>query len=122
MDMVSELIKELREQAEYWKADGHEPRNLLNKAADTIEKLSDNSGGWIPCSERLPERNKPVLIYAESATISSGAIMKVGACDNGFWFVQNSVDTLGFPGFPCNEYDVIAWQPLPEPFKSKSID
>lgn len=59
--------------------------------------------GWIPVEERLPEDNKPVLIFAESTTISSGTITMVGACHNGFWFIQNGEDTLGFP---VREYKV----------------
>lgn len=48
----------------------------------------------------------------------------VGSCSHGCWFIQNSQNTLGFP---CTEYDVVAWKPLPEPYKSgfeeiKTID
>lgn len=67
--------------------------------------------GWIPVEERLPEDNKPVLIFAESTTISSGTITMVGACHNGFWFIQNGEDTLGFP---VREYKVNYWSHLPE--------
>lgn len=35
----------------------------------------------------------------------------VGACHNGFWFIQNGEDTLGFP---VREYKVNYWSHLPE--------
>lgn len=87
-----------------------------NRAVEIIEQAAiEYNNGWIPVEERLPERNKPVLVYAESRTISGGTITMVGACNNnGFWFIQNGVDTLGFL---CRDYKVIAWQPLPDPYR-----
>lgn len=88
-----------------------------NRAVEIIEQAAaEYNNGWIPVEYRLPERNKPVLVYAESRTISGGTITMVGVCDKGFWFIQNGVDTLGFP---CRDYKVIAWQPLPEPYQTK---
>lgn len=95
-----------------------------NRAVEIIEQAAEEfahdtnvrSNGWIPCSERLPERNKAVLIYMKSTTISGTELIMVGSCDNGFWFVQDGVDVLGFP---CNQYKVIAWQPLPGPYQPK---
>ena len=80
--------------------------NMNGKDTDVPAK-----DGWIPVEERLPEDNKPVLIFAESTTISSGTITMVGACHNGFWFIQNGEDTLGFP---VREYKVNYWSHLPE--------
>lgn len=71
--------------------------------------------GWIPCSERLPETTDEVLTtyivngnrkkrFVETATYYDG--------DDGYW------------SSPWDEYrvfgtrvDVIAWMPLPEPYK-----
>lgn len=82
--------------------------------SDVIKEIKKQPkiGEWIPCSERLPERSSPVMVYAESTTISGGAIIMTGSCHNGFWFIQNGTDTLGFP---TTGYQVTAWQPLPEP-------
>lgn len=88
-----------------------------NRAVEIIEQIAaEYNNGWIPVESGLPERNKPVLVYAEIKTISGGIITMVGACNNGFWFVQNGIDTLGFP---CRNYRVVAWQPLPEPYQQK---
>lgn len=73
-----------------------------------------NNNGWIPCSERLPEESELVLIYAESRA-RGGSIRVVGHLHNGFWFAQTSSNTLGLTGI--GQFNVIAWMPLPEPFK-----
>lgn len=72
------------------------------------------NGGWIPCSERLPKESELVIIYAESIA-RGGSIMVVACLHNGFWFAQTSSDTFGLTGI--SQFNVIAWQPLPEPYK-----
>lgn len=90
---------------------------IAKKAVEIVKQAAaEYNNGWIPVEDRLPERNKPVLVYAESRTISGTIITMVGAFNNGFWFVQDGVDTLGFP---CRNYRVVAWQPLPEPYQQK---
>lgn len=57
----------------------------INKAVEIVKQAAaEYNNGWIPVESGLPERNKPVLVYAESKTISGGTITMVGACDNGF--------------------------------------
>ena len=73
--------------------------------------LENTDNGWILTEERLPDNNRCVLIKAESTTIAGGTIIAVGACHNGFWFVQSGLDTLGFP---CNGYKVVEWRELPK--------
>lgn len=69
------------------------------------------AAGWVSVEERLPARNKCVLVKAESTTIAGKVMVAVGACDNGFWFIQNGIDTLSFP---CVGYKVVKWRELPE--------
>ena len=67
MSMISEQIEKLRLMAEMF-VNGEPYGNLLRRAADTIEMLSEKvradrpQGEWIPCSERLPEDIRPVLV------------------------------------------------------------
>lgn len=70
---------------------------------------------WIPVSERLPDNNVRVLCSAISTSISGGYTRFVGCCDNGFWFVQTDAETLSYP----RQYEVTAWQPLPESYKAE---
>lgn len=64
---------------------------------------------WISVKDRLPERNKLVLVRAVS-TARGGNITFVGAYD-GFWFLQTAADTIGL----TIQYDITHWMPLPEP-------
>ena len=77
---------------------------------------AENKDGWIPVTERLPENNVIVLCCAISTSISGGHTRFVGCCNNGFWFVQTDAETLSYP----RQYEVTAWQPLPEPYKAES--
>jgi hypothetical protein len=84
---------------------------VFNIIKTTLEKQLTNS--WIPVSERLPESNKTVFVYAKGIC-RNGTMHTVGACHNGFWFLPNSEDTFGFP---FTRHKIIAWQPLPQPYK-----
>lgn len=84
----------------------------INKSTEHINKSSDCSSGWIPCSERLPEDFQSVLCYAESIARSPDTIF-VGSQKHGCWFLQSSIGTESFP----TQYKVVAWIPLPEPYK-----
>ena len=71
--------------------------NIINELA------KEYNNGWIPCSERLPEENKAVLV-----------------CTN-----ENQIDVdyyggyiKDFIGLKGTEQYAIAWQPLPQPYKA----
>lgn len=70
---------------------------------------------WIPCSERLPEKNKLVLCWVKSETIASGETYIIGLYDADCWFLQTY--TVGNASFPIKDYKVVAWQLLPKPYK-----
>lgn len=70
---------------------------------------------WIPCSVRLPENNKVVLCWVKSTTIASGETYIIGSCDRGFWFLQTY--EIGHHHFPVKDYEVVAWQQLPEEYQ-----
>ena len=69
--------------------------------------MSEKFGTWIPCSERLPEKDRLYIVtarawdeeYTNTCVLCLGYDLEDGAWDeNGWW-------------------DVIAWMPLPEPFQ-----
>ena len=72
------------------------------------------AAGWIPIEERLPERNKSVLICMKSRTLRNGICIQTGSYDNGFWFVQGAA---GYESLATFEFHVIAWMPLPKPYR-----
>ncbi len=91
-----------------------------NVAQKAIQELRDNgvfAGRWIPVSERLPEPNQ---IEKHSLTAK-------------YYLVQNEYDDMmvarwdgkGWEQMYQYEYvedEVIAWMPLPEPYKAERED
>jgi hypothetical protein len=81
---------------------------------------------WIPCSERLPEEDKEVLIsyrYKEGEGDTSNVSVDITTYGQ-MYFGGNKVGNhkhwrAPFEYFESN-YEVIAWLPLPEPFKTES--
>ena len=108
MGYIEEQIRELREIAEMY--EGMDGGEILKESADTIEslykKLKERSNnGWIPCSERLPDKSGSYLV----TTYSNGISQYISDIDQ---FIYN-----GMPdGYWINGKSVIAWQPLPNPY------
>lgn len=112
MSMISEQIEELRVMAEMF-VNGEPYGNLLRRAADTIEMLSEKAREpkWIPCSERLPDLNENGVSDMVLLCWSDGQ-MTVGAYQGGRTFVGQAWPTAR----DCR-VTVTAWQPLPTPWK-----
>lgn len=116
MSMTTEQIKWLRELSD--KTDDSEINKALCTSANTIEILSAKlhranmerssahyHGGWIPCDEGLPDETGDYLVtiyWNERIMIDIGEI----DCDGIFkkWNYKSEVK-------------VLAWMPLPEPYK-----
>lgn len=93
--------------------------DVVKDCIDIVEK-QPQADKWIPCEERLPKRNEVVLCWVVSTTIASGETYIIGSCDNGFWFLQS--ETIGIHSFPVKDYKVVAWQPLPQPYKKEGAE
>ena len=72
---------------------------------------------WIPCSERIPEEPKENLVFDGKCLEVYLVTTKYGSSDQdkvypfrAFWNGINFTDGWGI-------LDVIAWMPLPEPYK-----
>ena len=78
-----------------------------------VEKINNlpsaepKTGKWIPCSERLPEENGEYIVSLEDSVYPWANFF------NGKWFM------LSFNGIAqeFGEYEVIAWMPLPKPYR-----
>ena len=92
--------------------------------ADAIEIVNDveaehvadtnvgKSDGWIPCSERLPRRNKDVLVYRPK--------MAMPILVDRYEGYYGEDDEEWYEGWTYSENTaVIAWQPLPAPYQPK---
>ena len=80
---------------------------------DKLPSVTSKKEEWIPCSERLPKPNELVdnvrkyyLIQDEYGDMHVASYLRNG------WISIDSFYTL--------EDDVIAWMPLPEPYKAES--
>lgn len=74
---------------------------------------------WIPVTEQLPERNESVLLCMKSRSLRTGMCIQTGSYDNGFWFVQSAA---GYESLATFEFYVLAWMPLPEPYREETED
>lgn len=99
-----------KEEAEYLAKE-----EVCEELIEIVQELAKD-GGWIPCSERLPEYDEDAEYY-ESAivTLDTGRVAE-GCYRNydGQWWVDAedgehySINATGH---------VIAWQPLPAPYQ-----
>ena len=93
-----------------------------NKVAISALKGFDgmtNKGEWIPVSERLPKEDKEVLIFTKDKEINKAYhTLKEWSDTQWEWFVFG---TLGY-SLTYSDNEVLAWQPLPEPYKGESED
>ena len=72
---------------------------------------------WIPCSERLPENGRQVLVYARSVHYALAKYDEMRDAD-GVYRKQWVTFDAWKPFYTIKE--VIAWMPLPEPYKGKN--
>lgn len=113
-------------------------RNTITEMSGTMDWLNLINGqtvvkdnGWIPCSKRLPKTNDAVNItwinrspapyYAD---IKDKEFTATGHYCNGRWYWHSCVskdflDEYGdsYGDRVDEDIEVIAWQPLPEPYK-----
>lgn len=68
------------------------------------------TGNWIPVSEKLPEIHRNILLELRSGEI----LMGFRAETKPYFYV------MGVGGCYVEPENVIAWMPLPEPYKAES--
>lgn len=82
--------------------------NIYGEVMREIDRLSEeHKGGWIPCSERLPESGIYVLCYGKNSLGSFKYEVSVYAEEIECWMCSKIAE-------------VLAWQPLPEPYKEET--
>ena len=79
---------------------------------ETLKEIEENHNGWIPCNERLPEENKDGWTHLILS-------IKTGEVIFGFWHNEEMGFCKHFRDGVCRVCGVIAWMPLPEPYRSK---
>lgn len=102
-------------------------RPLFFRFADIeciVEKrdgIADRPQGWIPCSERLPSEGDEFLITWTSS-VTNGPLLAFAEYEpdallvsGGKWYLEDDMGEF-------EDFDVIAWMPLPEPWKGADDD
>ena len=84
---------------------------ITNEAIEIVKQEAEQyNNGWIPCSEKLPELRKDVLV-----TVKYTGFMGM----HGYWIKTGHMESENDWWGDCAGGEVIAWQPLPEPYRSK---
>ena len=95
-----------------------EGNDELIKAVERIKELpsAQPEPQWIPCSERLPENGRQVLVYARSVHYALAKYDEMRDAD-GVYRKQWVTFDAWKPFYTIKE--VIAWMPLPEAYKKE---
>ena len=92
------------------KSDIEETRvDTIKEMLEIMQEVAEEyNGGWVPCSERLPEDDSICIVTVEypnnKTMVDYGWFDRKNVC----WFV-------GMQEFRTS--NILAWQPLPEPYK-----
>ena len=98
------LINEIKYAINSDKYDGYKPAAVLCEVYDMIQEQL-KVGEWIPCSERLPKTKGNYLV---TVTDYDGRHIEIG------YFDPNDLYDVDFWS---TGVDIVAWQPLPEPWE-----
>ena len=89
--------------------------NEANKIMDAFDEYVDsNEPHWIPVTERLPKDGRQVLVYAMSVHYALAKYDEMRDADGTYKKQWVTFDAWK-PYYTIK--DVIAWMPLPEPYK-----
>lgn len=97
MDKITELIRPVGWSRKIEVVETKAVIEIINEIAE------EYGNGWTPCSIKLPERNKPVLVCDKDGWISVTINMPYAGVKN---------------DFECGYY--VAWMELPEAYKAGS--
>ena len=83
---------------------------VKQEAEKFVPDTNVGNNGWIPCSEKFPELRQDVLV-----TVKYTGFMGM----HGYWIQTGHMEAENDWWGNCAGGEVIAWQPLPEPYQTK---
>ena len=106
------ILERLEEDARFYNSASDVDQNIrsgLIIAKEAVQEVAkEYNGGWIMCSEKLPELRKDVLV-----TVKYTGFMGM----HGYWIKTGHMEAENDWWGDCTGGEVIAWQPLPLPFR-----
>ena len=80
-----------------------------------IKELPSAQPGWIPCSKKLPEPNRSVLVQTSDDFVDPILIMtfNISKCEGDFFCSWRTQEM----GIDFDMDDIVAWMPLPTPYQ-----
>ena len=112
---IEKLIGRLEEEhKKYSDEDRGYIQSEIENMVDIVNELAEeHKGGWIPCSERLPEDCSDVICTTH---LKGYAVMNVVV----LWYNAKLRKWMNCDDEVVDDnLEVIAWQPLPEPYKEE---
>lgn len=111
MTREAELLRDMWNtlHSEYHKVITEENYDVIKKAIKALEQTR-----WIPVGERLPEENRAVLTYIDTGATKTYCLA--------YWNDVREAweEWIGYDLIEKDKgYKVIAWMPLPEPYKEE---
>jgi hypothetical protein len=109
INLIKSYLYDMEEVAKADDREGSENiRNDINILKDTIRLLAEfQNNGWIPVSEKLPDETGHYLITNKGRRIE---YIWFKATEKKWYFYNSDTEHI----------NVIAWQPLPDPYKEVS--
>ena len=116
VDILTKVIENVKGIARIFDVEDEEyVHDIVEVYTEVIDCIKDmpTEQQWIPCSKRLPEdvslgEEYPTVIYCtDSGEVDAGWYE---VCTKKWWQLGQDAEI----------YDVIAWMPLPEPYRGKT--
>lgn len=112
---MREVFEKIKEKCQKCSGIGRSSFVEFLKIIDEVAEEYNN--GWIPCSERLPSFEERKKSYCRNAYGAEFIVMIEGSTMPTTLYIKMEEDIWFDDNY--NYYNVIAWQPLPEPYQPK---
>lgn len=100
-DRISEIVKNPFANTSTLLCNNCDHKDEYIEELEAMVERQSKTGGWIPCSERMPRNMEPVLVCDKQGNVCVRTI---------------TCEIKGEKYWSQDKTDVVAWQPLPEPY------